>query len=383
CKPPRHWLHTYSRTRRQLLSMAATSNAQAQQLNAVKVTVDDPVSGVSATANGLNTLKATVTTLDGKVTTTAERVDGISLQVNPSMQGDEAGWQGSEQQSVGVWSIQSAIIEGDLIQGQRTDVLEVKHAANSAAVQSEQTARISADGVLGSRIDTVMAQTNANKAAVQSEQIARINADGALGSRIDSVTAQTDANKAAVQSETTARTNGDQALGQRIDTVQTTVGGQTLAIQTNATAIQTVEGKVTANWSVRMQYDAGKGQYSYAGIGLGLENGPGGLESQFIISADRFAVGQKNQFPFVIQDGQTIIADAFIGNGTITNAKIGNYIQSNNYKEAERGWRLFFDGTFEINGSVPGTGRMLMNNRAIKVFDSVGTLRVQMGDLSA
>ncbi|WP_288854946.1 phage tail protein [uncultured Pseudomonas sp.] len=358
-------------------------NAQAQQLNAVKVTVDDPVSGVSATANGLNTLKATVTTLDGKVTTTAERVDGISLQVNPSMQGDEAGWQGSEQQSVGVWSIQSAIIEGDLIQGQRTDVLEVKHAANSAAVQSEQTARISADGVLGSRIDTVMAQTNANKAAVQSEQIARINADGALGSRIDSVTAQTDANKAAVQSETTARTNGDQALGQRIDTVQTTVGGQTLAIQTNATAIQTVEGKVTANWSVRMQYDAGKGQYSYAGIGLGLENGPGGLESQFIISADRFAVGQKNQFPFVIQDGQTIIADAFIGNGTITNAKIGNYIQSNNYKEAERGWRLFFDGTFEINGSVPGTGRMLMNNRAIKVFDSVGTLRVQMGDLSA
>ncbi len=326
-------------------------NAQAQQLNAVRATVNDPVTGVSATANGLNTLKATVTTLDGKVTTTAERVDGIYLQVNPPMQGDESGWQGSDQISVGAWSIQSAIIEGDLIQAQRTEAVEVKNATNTAAVQSEQTARINADGALGSRVDTVMAQTIANKAAVQSE--------------------------------ITARTSGDLALGQRIDTVQTTVGGHTVAIQTNSTAIQTVDGKVTANWSVRMQYDAGKGQYSYAGIGLGLENGPGGLQSQFIISADRFAVGQKDQFPFVIQDGRTIIADAFIGNGTITNAKIGNYIQSNNYKEAERGWRLFFDGTFEINGSAPGAGRMLMNNRAIKVFDSVGTLRVQMGDLSA
>lgn len=270
--------------------------AQAQQLNAVKTTVNDPVTGVAATASGLSSLKTTVTTLDGKVTTTAERVDGIYLQVNPPMQGDETGYQGSEQSYVGVWSVQSAIIEGDLIQGQRTEAVEVKNAANSAAVQSEQ--------------------------------VARINADGALGSRIDTVSAQTDANKAAVQSEVTARTTADQALGQRIDTVQTTVGGHTLAIQTNATAIQTVDGKVTANWSVRMQYDAGNGVYKYAGIGLGLENGPGGLQSQFIVDADRFAIGQAGVIPFAVQGTQTFIKEAFIQKATIENLLVTGRLRS-------------------------------------------------------
>lgn len=326
--------------------------AQAQQLNAVKVTVNDPVTGVNATASGLSTLKATVTTLDGKVTTTAQRVDGIYLQVNPPLQGDDTALIGSDESYVGVWSVQSALIEGDLVQGQRTDTVEVKVANNAAAVVAEQTARI--------------------------------NADGALSTRIDTVTAQTASNAAAVQGEITARTNADQALGQRIDTVQTTVGGNTLAIQTNATAIQTVDGKVTANWSVRMQYETATGLYKYAGIGLGLENGPGGLQSQFIISADLFAIEQAGSVPFAVKGGQAVLKSAFIEDGTITNAKIGNYIQSNNYDPGKAGWKLFFDGTFEINSSL-GTGqaRQVINNAGGKVFDAGGIKRYQWGDLNA
>jgi len=293
--------------------------AQAQQLNAVKATVNDPVTGVTATASGLSTLKATVTTLDGKVTTTAQRVDGIYLQVNPPLQGDDSALMGSEASYVGVWSTQSALIEGDLVQGQRTDVVEVSVANTAAAVIAEQTARITADGALSSSIETV----------------------------------------------------------------KNSVNGNTLAIQTNTTAIQTVDGKVTANWSVRMQYETSTGVYKYAGIGLGLENGPGGLQSQFIIDADRFAVGQAGKYPFVIQNGQAILDEAFIGNGTITNAKIGNYIQSNNYVAGQTGWKLFFDGTFEINGSFGGQARQVINNRGGKVFDAAGVKRYQWGDLDA
>lgn len=292
--------------------------AQASQLNAVKVTVNDPVTGVNATASGLSTLKATVTTLDGKVTTTAQRVDGIYLQVNPPLQGDDTALIGSDESYVGVWSVQSALIEGDLVQGQRTDTVEVKVANNAAAVVAEQTARINADGALSSSIETV----------------------------------------------------------------KNSVNGNTLAIQTNTTAIQTVDGKVTANWSVRMQYETATGLYKYAGIGLGLENGPGGLQSQFIIDADMFAVGQAGKFPFAIQNGQTIIADAFIGNGTITNAKIGDFIQSNNYDPQKAGWKLFFDGTFEINGVVPGQGRSMMTHRSLRFWDNGNIKRVQIGDLS-
>ncbi|MEW5700575.1 phage tail tip fiber protein, partial [Pseudomonas synxantha] len=173
-----------------------------------------------------------------------------------------------------------------------------------------------------------------------------------------------------------------QALGQRIDTVQATVGGNTLAIQTNTTAIQTVDGKVTANWSVRMQYETATGLYKYAGIGLGLENGPGGLQSQFIIDADRFAIGQAGTVPFAVQGGQTFINAAFIQDGTITNAKIGAYISSTNYIAGQQGWILNKDGTFEINGVVPGQGRSVMTNRSLRFWDVNNVKRVQIGDLT-
>lgn len=294
--------------------------AQATQLNAVKATVNDPLSGVVATATGLSTLEASVETLDGKVTTTAQRVDGIYLQVNPPLQGDDSALMGSEASYVGVWSTQSALIEGDLVQGQRTDTVEVKVASNAAAVIAEQTGRINADSVLASSIETV----------------------------------------------------------------KNSVNGNTLAIQTNTTAIQTVDGKVTANWSVRMQYETATGLYKYAGIGLGLENGPGGLQSQFIIDADRFAIGQAGSVPFAVQGGQTFIKSAFIQDGTITNAKIGNYIQSNNYVAGTSGWKLFFDGTFEINSSLgSGQARQVINNAGGKVFDAGGVKRYQWGDLNA
>ncbi|MFQ6346057.1 phage tail tip fiber protein [Pseudomonas sp. R11F] len=292
--------------------------SQASQLSAVKATVNDPVTGVSATASGLSTLKATVTTLDGKVTTTAQRVDGIYLQVNPPLQGDDSALMGSDAAYVGVWSTQSALIEGDLVQGQRMDSVEVKVASNAAAIATEQAARLNADG----------------------------------------------------------------ALATSLETVRTTVNGNSLAIQTNSTAIQTVNGKVTANWSVRMQYESATGLYKYAGIGLGLENGPGGLQSQFIIDADRFAIGQAGTVPFAVTGGQTFIKAAFIQDGTITNAKIGNYIQSNNYDPGKAGWKLFFDGTFEMNGVVPGQGRSMMTNRSLRFWDAGGNKRVQIGDLT-
>lgn len=292
--------------------------AQASQLSAVKATVDDPVSGVNATASGLSTLKASVTTLDGKVTTTAERVDGIYLQVNPPLIGDDSALIGAETSYVGVWSTQSAIIEGDLAQGQRTDVVEANVATNAAAVVAERTARISAVGALSSSIETI----------------------------------------------------------------KTTVNGNSLTIQTNTTAIQTVDGKVTGSWSVRLQYETSTGEYKWAGVGLGLENGPGGLQTKFVIDADLFAIGQGGTVPFAVEGGQTYIKSAFIQDGTITNAKIGAYISSTNYIAGQQGWILNKDGTFEINGIVPGQGRSMMTNRSLRFWDVNNVKRVQIGDLT-
>ena len=117
-------------------------------------------------------------------------------------------------------------------------------------------------------------------------------------------------------------------------------------------------------------------------MGIGVENTPSGMQSQVVFLADRFAVttavGGVTTLPFVIQNGQTIIRDTVIGDGTISNAKIGNYIQSNNYVANTSGWHINKAGPFYINGSA-GTGRMVISNTLIQIYDNNNVLRVRMG----
>ncbi|QKZ05817.1 phage tail protein [Pseudomonas eucalypticola] len=199
---------------------------------------------------------------------------------------------------------------------------------------------------------------------------------------------------AGVWSEQSARIEDGVATSQRIDTVQASVTDTTNALAvTNATvqqtsqAVATLDGKASASWSVKLQVNA-SGQYVMAGIGVGIENTGAGLQGQVLVSADRFAIvgtlaGGTSYTPFVVQGGQVFINSAFIQDGTITNAMIGAYLQSTDYVAGSTGWRLDKAGTFEINGNVAGQGRMAITNRAVKVYDGSGVLRVQLGDLSA
>ena len=86
--------------------------------------------------------------------------------------------------------------------------------------------------------------------------------------------------------------------------------------------------------------------------------------------------------PFYIENGAMYVREAFIKNGSIENAKIGSYIQSNNYVSGSTGWRLDKSGTFENYGGIPGGGAMKMTNDTISVKDSNGVLRVQIGRIT-
>ncbi|UHG95769.1 phage tail protein [Pseudomonas sp. 7-41] len=179
-----------------------------------------------------------------------------------------------------------------------------------------------------------------------------------------------------------------QATAQAIQQLHTDVEGNTSDIQTQSQIVSDINDKVNLSWSVKMQYNSVTGQYITAGVGLSIENGPAGLQSQFLVSADRFAIvntiaGGAISVPFAVQGGQVFMNSAFIQDGTITNAKIGNFIASNNYVAGVSGWKLFFDGTFEINSAFGGQARQVINNAGGKVFDENGTKRYQWGDLSA
>ncbi|MGN8276753.1 host specificity protein J [Pseudomonas sp. SMN5] len=225
-------------------------------------------------------------------------------------------------------------------------------------------------------------------AAIATEQKVRASETEASAKRLTTLDAQVADNAANVtQLEQVVVTN-QQATAQQITQLSTTVGDQQTAIEQNASIINDVDGRIAASWSVKMQYNSGTGQYIVAGFGLGIENGPAGLQSQFLVSADRFAIvntiaGGAVSVPFAVQGGQVFMNSAFIQDGSITMLKIGQYLQSDNYVAGVQGWRLDKAGNLEFNGPAPGGGRLAITNRAIKVFDANGVKRVQLGDLSA
>ncbi|WP_234451309.1 DUF1983 domain-containing protein, partial [Pseudomonas sp. MF7448] len=178
----------------------------------------------------------------------------------------------------------------------------------------------------------------------------------------------------------------ESATATKIDQLSVKVGDNSSAIQQTSTALADTNGKLNTMWSVKMQVTA-DGQYVAASVGLGIENTPGGLQSQFLVSADRFAIvnsmaGGAVSVPFAVQGGQVFMKSAFIQDGSITMLKIGQSLQSDNYVAGVSGWQLSKSGIFEINGSVPGQGRMTMTNRSLRVYDAAGQKRVQLGDLS-
>ncbi|MDU6982769.1 MAG: DUF1983 domain-containing protein, partial [Clostridium perfringens] len=135
----------------------------------------------------------------------------------------------------------------------------------------------------------------------------------------------------------------------------------TSAITTNAQAIANVNGDLKAMYSIKVAVDANGKQYA-AGMGIGVENTPSGMQSQVIFMADRFAVmtqaGGTVTLPFVIQGGQAFFNDAFFRNASIEFGKITDSLKSDNFVSgsAGTGWNLPKSGNAELNNvTIRGT----------------------------
>lgn len=181
-------------------------------------------------------------------------------------------------------------------------------------------------------------------------------------------------------------TTADQfgAVAKTLDQVQASVGENSAAVQQVSQAVAEVDGKLSAGYGVKVQVNA-NGQPYIAGMQLGVQSDGTMVQSYALFNADTFAVyngtGNNSSLPFVIQNGQVYISDAFIADGAITNAKIGAFIQSNNYVVNKSGWRLNKAGTFENYGS-EGNGALKQTNVTISVRDENGRLRCQFGKIT-
>ncbi|MCV5518652.1 DUF1983 domain-containing protein [Escherichia coli] len=282
----------------------------AQDIGQVQTSVNELSSTVGDVSSSLSDLEQTVATAD---TALGQRIDSISV----SMDGMTGGVKNSA----------IAIIQNGLAQVATRKSLSASVAGNSAQLD---------------RIDEVI-----------------VNEKEATARSLLSLQTDVNGNKASINSLNQTFSDYQQATATQINGITATVNGHTSAITTNAQAIANVNGDLSAMYNIKVGVSS-NGQYYAAGMGIGVENTPSGMQSQVIFLADRFAVttaaGNSVALPFVIQNGQTFIRASFIQDGTIENAKIGNYIQSNNYVAGSAGWKLNKAGDAEFNNvTVRGT----------------------------
>ncbi|HIH8784923.1 phage tail tip fiber protein [Escherichia coli] len=256
----------------------------------------------------------------------------------------------------------------DELEQQAKDILENADGLAQAEVKIDEIS-VSMDGMTGGVKNSAIAIIQGNLAQVAARKTlsASVAGNSAQLDRIDEVIVndreatsrsllnlQTDVNgnKASINSLNQTFSDYQQAMATQINGITATVNGHTSAITTNAQAIANVNGELSAMYNIKVGVSS-NGQYYAAGMGIGVENTPSGMQSQVIFLADRFAVttaaGNSVALPFVIQNGQTFIRASFIQDGTIENAKIGNYIQSNNYAAGSAGWKLNKAGDAEFN----------------------------------
>lgn len=355
--------------------------AQGKQISAIDAKVTDPKTGLVATANGLNSLTSTVETLDGKVKATSEKVDGVYALVKTDSAGDTSGSAGDSTSSAGAWSIMSAVAERDFAQSVRTDTVEAKVADNAAKIIDVSTAAADATSAVATRVTQLSAKVDTNAATFKSETTALADADKALSSRIETAQAQTLSNAAAIQEEVTARTNADSAMGRRVDTVQASVGDVTASVQQVSQAVADVNGKVTAQTTIKAQTTAG-GRTVMAGLSIAA-----GDTAEILAFAQRFAIidevtGQLRA-PFIVQGGQVFINYAMIDTAFIQNLVLGMTLRSSAVNA--KGQPLL-----EINipagmltlRSAGAGGSSTLNNDGLVVTDEGDVVRTQVGKLT-
>ncbi len=149
--------------------------------------------------------------------------------------------------------------------------------------------------------------------------------------------------------------------------------------------IEQVKTELAAMYSIKTQLTV-DGKPYLAGIGIGVENDEGIITSQVLIAASRFAIIDPNAseifYPFVVQNNTAYIKSAFIEDGTITNAKIGNVIQSNNYVAGATGWAMNKNGVMENNGMGNGY-RVTQSNTYWRLYvDGMTLPLVELGVLT-
>lgn len=227
-----------------------------------------------------------------------------------------------------------------------------------------------------------MVQNGDRKAEITETRQVVATESEARAAAVDKLNSKTDKTEADLTTLRETVATDIEAISTQVTGLTSTVGENTAAIQVRGQTIFDQEGTGSAVYSIGtgVTYN---GQYHAAGLSVGAEVKGGVVSTKILASADQFAVlnpaTNGYTLPFFIQGSQTFIVSALIQDASITNAKIGSYIQSNNYVAGKAGWRIDKNGVLEMNSALPGGGRSVFDSNGMAVYDQNGVKRFAAG----
>ncbi|MCT6148048.1 phage tail protein [Escherichia coli] len=311
----------------------------------------------------------------------SDKADSASSKADAASGKADAAEQASSQNTADITTLRQVVTDTTSSVASRLEELAARTDKANGGIQNNAIALITSTLAQVNQRNLLSVQYGDNKAGIERVDNVMAEASKAVAESLRTLDSSAGGNIANVTDLSKTLADFTQASATQINSLKVTVNGQSADIVQNSQVSADINNNLNAMYSIKVAVDSNGNQYA-AGMGIGVQNTPEGMQSQVLFLADRFAVmtqaGGNVTLPFVIQNGQTIIRDTVIGDGTISNAKIGNYIQSNNYVAGSAGWKLDKSGTFEING-VAGGGRMLITSTLIRIYDSNNVLRVRMG----
>ncbi|MCZ3283923.1 phage tail protein [Acinetobacter baumannii] len=138
------------------------SSANAEAIDLINLELDD-----KASTGALEQVKSDIKNVDDKVIAQTTRIDGVYAQINPPFIGSESDLIGNEGGYAGVWSEQSARIEGDLAQSKLTEQLSAQMNENNAVFKRQLEANSSAISSTIKVTETLQTKVGENSASIQ------------------------------------------------------------------------------------------------------------------------------------------------------------------------------------------------------------------------
>ncbi|WP_323112617.1 TipJ family phage tail tip protein [Klebsiella quasipneumoniae] len=231
------------------------------------------------------------------------------------------------------------------------------------AQAQQQTALATKVDNANSRVDNMaktLSDSQSTQASLNTSLQSQIDAQAAAN--IKNQTTLDNAIKSVASITSTQHTHATalEALGTQQTTLTSSVGDLSASVQNTAKTVADVNGTVSSLWSMKVETVNGKN------VGAGITLGSNGETSDMILYADRFSLFNRNNataVPVMIAEGNELYIDTAriknssltstkIADGSITNAKIGNEIRSNDFVDGSRGWRIAKDGSSQFNNVI-------------------------------